>query len=500
MSTIALRSYFPKTNQINKNIAIKTTLLHDIRMLKKTKILLIGAGPAGLTAALRLTQTGIYDVTLVEGDSTVGGMSKTISLWNFKVDLGPHRFFSFDPEVNAFWHEVVGNDYEVVRRLTRIYFNKKFFFYPLKILNVFQNLGLWETLLCTLSYAYAKVSPDSNESQFEGWVINRFGKRLYRFFFKSYSEKLWGISCRQLDSDFARQRIKKLSFFEAVRDSVQTRRLSKHKSLIDIFHYPLGGTGVLYQKMANEILKNGGKLQLDTKVSKIIIDSSRVSGVELSDGRLIQVDLVISTMPLTHLVSAIGNVPKEVINAASRLRFRNTILVYLLVDDDALFSDQWLYMHSEDIKTGRITNYRNWSPSLFKEEKNTVLSLEYWCFEEDPIWKMSDVDLINIAKNDLVKAELTKRKTILDGRIVRIPNCYPVYQAGFRENLEVIKDFVRDISGLTAIGRGGAFKYNNQDHSILMGLLAAKNVAGAQLDLWSINNDYEYQEERPIKE
>ncbi len=464
-------------------------------MNQKKKVVVIGAGPAGLTAAYQLTQAGSFDVCVVEAGSEVGGMSKTIPLWNCLVDLGPHRFFSADPEINAFWLGVAQKDFEDVSRLTRIFYNNKFFYYPLKIGNVLWNLGILESIFCIGSYLSVKLWPEKDESHFEGWVINRFGRRLYHFFFKSYSEKLWGISCQNLDADFARQRIRRLSFFEAVKNAIQISSQTTHKSLVDSFRYSTGGTGAFYQKLAQHITQSGGQILFDARVKQLIQNKSEVTGVGLVDGTLIEADHVISTMPLNLLIKGMQDVPKDVQKSSEQLQFRNTILVYLLIDETSLFPDQWLYIHSSNLQTGRITNYRNWSRSLFGKEKTSIVSLEYWCFKEDKIWGASDEDLIKNAQDEFIKCGLCTKEKILKGHVVRIPRCYPIYRTGFRENLKLLQDYLQKISGLAVIGRGGAFKYNNQDHSILMGLMAAKNVQGADLDLWAVNCDYDYQEE-----
>ena len=470
----------------------------------KKKVAIVGAGPAGLTAAYQLAKGGV-EVDVYEAGPSVGGMAKTFLLWGQLVDLGPHRFFSSDPRVNRLWLEVVGHDYSMVKRLTRIYYKKIFFDYPLKPINVLQGLGMLESFRCVLSFFFSKIAPSKETATFENWVISKFGKRLFGIFFKSYSEKLWGISCKELDSDFAVQRIKKLSLFEVVKASLMGNRKSKHKTLVDEFAYPLYGTGCVYERMAKAIVDQGGQVRLNNVVKSVIPSYSYTpSQIHLAVGeggsKVIEYDHIISTMPITLLVMQM-KAPTEVINHAKALRFRNTILVYLLLEGDssALFPDQWIYVHSEKLKTGRITNFRNWVPSISNGKLETILCLEYWCYDSDDIWKEDDKNLIALATEEIYQTKLVAKDSVKNGSVVRIPKCYPVYAYGYKKHLKPIEEFLSQQKGLSVIGRYGAFKYNNQDHSILMGMLAAENfLHGTNYNLWEINTDYEYQESSKI--
>jgi protoporphyrinogen oxidase len=458
------------------------------------KVAVIGAGPAGMTAAYQLSKQKDIEVTLFEMSSSVGGLAKSITLWNQRVDIGPHRFFSSDTRVNEFWLEVVGNQYQMVNRLTRIFYNDKFFYYPLKPFDAFRKLGVIETVRCILSYLKEKFSPTEFKGDFESWVTGRFGKRLFEVFFKTYSEKLWGISCQDLDADFAAQRVKKLSLSEAIKNAFFGG--NKHKTLVDQFAYPDRGTGMVYEIMAEKFQANGGCLRLNCGVEKVLMDNGTVTGLRLKAGEELKFDHVISSMPLSLLVARLDEAPGDIRAKAGSLKFRNTILVYLNVDSTDLFRDNWLYVHSPSLKCGRVTNFRNWVPSLYGEEKTSILCMEFWCQEEDDAWRMPDDDIVELAKNEIDKTGLLGGARIIDGEVYRINRCYPVYSKGYREILEPIENYLRSVGNLIAIGRYGAFKYNNQDHSILMGLLAAQNIAeGKQNDLWEINTDYdEYQE------
>ncbi|MFC2112165.1 FAD-dependent oxidoreductase [Bacteroidota bacterium] len=470
------------------------------------KIAVIGAGPAGMTAAYKLsaalTDGRISRLDVYEAGEKVGGMAKSLELWDQVVDLGPHRFFSHDRKVNEFWLEVAGKDYKMVNRQTRIYYKNKFFDYPLKAGNALKSLGLIEAARCMLSYFKEKIIPTPDTGTFESWVTRRFGKRLYQMFFKTYSEKLWGIKCTELDSDFAAQRIKRLSLYEAVKNSLLKSNKNKHKTLVDQFAFPIGGTGSLYEKMANSIRNKGGKILLKTPVEKVLNREGKAYAIELASGEIIQYDHIVSTMPISLLVTRLPEVPEEIKARALSLKFRNTILVYLKVDNHDLFTDQWLYIHSSEISMGRMTNFRNWIPELYGEQKESILCLEYWTNFEDPEWKQDDNWYIDMASKEISGTGLAKMEEIREGKVIRIPRSYPVYFSGYKEVLEPVQKHLSSIGNLHVIGRYGSYKYNNQDHSIFMGLQAAENILeGKSHDLWEINTDYDtYQEASVINE
>jgi len=467
----------------------------------------IGAGPAGLTSALSL-QRGGANVEIFESSDTVGGLSRSLDLWGHRVDIGPHRFFSTDERINRFWLEVVGDDYHMVDRLTRVYFRDQLIDYPIRPLRAMGKLGFADASRCLISYLKEKVkpTPHNDGGSFQSWVTSRFGKRLFEMFFQSYSEKLWGIPCDQLSDDFAAQRIKNFSLGEAIASAVLPHRAKRHKTLVDQFAYPIGGTGTVYEKMASEFIRLGGRIRFNSPVAKVLRNESAVTGLQLGSGESITVDHVVSTMPLSLLVQSLdameSPIPHQVHTAIDSLKFRNTLLIYLHVDSDQVFDDQWVYIQSPDVHAGRVTNFRNWIPELYGDRPTTVLAVERWCDADSPEWSADDAGLIETCERELRQIGLLQSQTITDGHVMRIHRSYPIYRKGYRQHIDTIADYLGTMSGITPIGRNGAFKYNNQDHSILMGLLVAENLLqDAGHDLWNVNSDTDtYQEQAIITE
>ena len=459
------------------------------------KIIVIGAGPAGLSVSARLCELK-YRPLLIESSDKVGGMSGSIKVWGHTVDLGPHRFFSSDKVVVDFWQKYVKSNFVMVSRQTRIYFGNKFFDYPLKPFNALKNLGIFKSLHAVTSYLKAKVLKRKEDGSLEIWISNRFGDLLYKTFFKTYTEKLWGISCRRLDADWAAQRIQKLTLGGAIKNALLKTKKNKHKTLVDEFAYPKKGNQFFYDQLSKYIEESiGEKIKFNSKVINILTEGNKIKGLSLDNGKNYYCDWLVSTMPITSLIKGLKNVPSNVKQAASKLRFRNTILVYLLINSDQLFTDQWLYIHEPNVIHGRVTNFRNWSPDIVGDDKSTVICLEFWCFDEDPIWFKQDDELIKIASEEISQIGLVDRKLIKAGKLVKIPKCYPVYEKGYKAELEVVTNYLDKIEGLVPIGRYGSFKYNNQDHSLLMGIMAAESIAiNKKPNLWDINTDSKYQE------
>jgi protoporphyrinogen oxidase len=454
------------------------------------RVTVIGAGPAGLTAALELCRLGC-DVEVFEASPHVGGMARSFPLWGVPVDLGPHRFFTRDPRITQFWLDLAGEDFELVNRLTRIHYRGRFYDYPLRPANALANLGWGEAARCGGSYLREKVNRALSRKQpdnFEEWVISAFGQRLYELFFQAYSEKLWGIPCRDLDIDFAAQRIQRFSLGRALLAAFGWER-SSHKTLTSTFAHPVQGCGVIYERMATRILAAGGRIHLSTPIAGI---NRAGDGVILTDGTTRNCDHLVSTMPLTQLCRSLPDVPGPILQALDQLHYRNTILVYLRVAHDRLFPDQWVYVQTPELRLGRITNFRNWPSGRRDASGTSILALEYWCDRGSDLWTSDDAALIALGERELARTGLLQNAPVLDGHVVRLPCCYPVYRKGYREWLHPVIAFLRqNHPGIHAIGRYGAFKYNNQDHSILMGILAAENIAhGTTHNLWEINTDY----------
>jgi protoporphyrinogen oxidase len=372
--------------------------------------------------------------------------------------------------------------------------------YPIKIGNVLRNLPIGTIFKILWYYFVQMIFPIKNPKNFEEWVINRFGKKLFEIFFKNYTEKLWGIKCTQIDADWAAT----LSLIGAVKAAMFGNKGNKHKTLVDQFAYPKNGTGTLYERAAEETIKLKGKVNLSSPVKRVLLNEKNdaVIGIELMNREIIKSEIVVSTMLITNLIKGFENLPKKVVTAIDKIYFRNTILVYLEIDNENLFSDNWLYIHSKNLMHGRITNFRNWCPSLNKDSETTILCMEYWCFDDDNIWNDNDNVVIEIAKEEVYKTKLVpKEAKILNSKLIKVPKYYPVYETGYQKHMNIIIDYLKQIKGLFPIGRYGAFKYNNQDHSILMGILAAKKIVdNKNIDLWQINTDTEYQEEGKIKD
>jgi protoporphyrinogen oxidase len=458
-------------------------------------VIVIGAGPAGLSCAVQLVDRGV-PVQVFEASPYVGGLTRSMSLWEQTVDLGPHRFFSSDRIVTDHWRRFVGDDFAVVNRLSRILYDGRLFKYPIEPLDAARHLDLADAARAVASYAYARARPIAEPKTFEDWVTNRFGSHLFRLFFKTYSEKVWGISCARIDADWAAQRIKKLSLSETIRAAVLGNR-DRHLTLVHRFMYPHGGAGSVYERMAEHVRAKGGRVRLSTPVKRVLRGATgAVRGVELKDGSTELAPRVVSTMPLTLMVKGLEGVPAGVQQACDRLTYRNTVLVYLEVDSASLFPDNWIYVHSPQVQHGRVTNFRNWSPRLYRGRPTTILCVELWCFDHDALWARDDAELSAQAERELRQiALLQPALRVLNRHVLRLHKSYPVYETGYSRHLEQIQGWLDAVPGLLPIGRYGAFKYNNQDHSILMGLLAATELlTGRSQRLWSVHTDQRYAE------
>jgi len=468
-----------------------------------TTAIIIGAGPAGLTAAYELGKAGAAAIVL-EQDAVVGGLAKTVNHKGFRFDIGGHRFYTKVKAVDEIWHEVLTEkDFKRRKRLSRIYYKKKFFHYPLRLSSVLFKLGIVDSCLILASYFYARLFPLRAELTFEQWVTNRFGRRLYKIFFKSYTEKVWGIPCGEITADWAAQRIKGLSLGQVLKDTLirQTHRgeQSVVKTLINEFEYPRLGPGMMWEKMADLVRESGGTIRSGSRVEKIRWSKEKIEAVELvNEGRneSLSGTHFVSSMPIRELVHKLAPPPPpHVLAAADKLQYRDFLTVVLIINKRDLFPDNWIYIHDPEVKMGRVQNFKNWSSDMVPDPNKTCLGLEYFCFEGDGLWTMSDADLVELGKLELQKLGLAQPGDVAEGTVVRVPKAYPVYDSTYKQSLHTVRCFLEIFSNLQLVGRNGMHKYNNQDHSMLTAMLAAQNILGANHNLWEVNTDADYQEE-----
>ena len=467
------------------------------------KVVMIGAGPAGLTAAYELCKAGVKSIVL-EKDRVVGGLARTVNYKGYHFDIGGHRFFTKVKAVEDMWREVLAEeDFLHCKRLSRIYYNHRFFDYPLRAVNALLGLGILNSFLIFLSYCKAQLLPEQPEATFEQWVSNRFGKRLYLLFFKTYTEKVWGIPCNEITAEWAAQRIKGLSLFTALKNALIKQQAETKsdvvKTLIDAFDYPKLGPGMMWETVADVVQRNGSKVRLGAGVGRIIWSEEEIKAVEVNGGgprELVWGTHFISTMPVKQLIEKFDPaVPPEVLKAAQNLKYRDFLTVALVVNKADVFPDNWIYVHDPDVRMGRIQNFKNWSSHMVPDPSKTCLGLEYFCFEGDGLWTMSDADLMELGKKELIQIGLIAESDVEDGAVVRMPKAYPVYDSTYAESLRIVREFLAKFANLQLIGRNGMHKYNNQDHSMLTAMLAVKNILGARHDLWQVNAEQEYHEE-----
>ncbi len=479
-----------------------------------TDVLIIGAGPAGLTAGYLLTKAG-RRVAIVERDPVyVGGISRTVRHGDFHFDIGGHRFFSKSKEVVDLWNEILPDDFIERPRLSRIYYGGKYYSYPLKAFEALTNLGVFTSALCMMSYAEAKAFPVQDPRNFHQWVRNQFGERLFSIFFRTYTEKVWGMSCDEISADWAAQRIKGLSLGHAVVDALsRSMGLKKKpaatlgeqggvKTLLESFRYPRRGPGMMWDAAAAKIKAAGGAIRMDRAMESMRWDPAlRLWTVTVVSGagqrETITANEVVSSAPITELTRALEVRPRSFDNAQA-LRYRDFITVALItkVESTQSFPDNWIYIHDPAVKVGRIQNFLSWSPEM-APEGYACLGLEYFCFEGDGVWTSRDEDLIDLAKREIAQIGLIQPEDVVDAAVVRQPKAYPVYDDAYQQNVEAVREELEAAyPTLHLVGRNGMHKYNNQDHAMMTAMLTVENILAGRrrYDVWQVNEDAEYSE------
>ncbi len=470
-------------------------------MATDSQVVVVGAGPAGLTSAYLLTKADT-PVTVFEADTVVGGISRTVERNGWRFDIGGHRFFTKVRPVEELWHEILPDEDFLLRpRMSRIFYDNKLFDYPLRASNALRNLGLIESIKCVLSYVWARIRPPKDQSSLEGWVAARFGWRLYRTFFKTYNEKVWGVPASEISADWAAQRIKNLSLFSAVLNALLPKRnQTEITTLIEQFQYPKLGPGMMWERARDLVLERGGTIVMNSKVVAIKHSDHRATAVVTEqDGKqtVTPARAVISSMPLPELALSLDPpAPQQVQDAARRLTHRDFLTVALVVPESASFPDNWIYIHSPEVKVGRIQNFGSWSPYLVRDGRS-CLGLEYFVFEGDELWNSTDADLAVLAEKELITLGLVGPGQVEESYVVRMPKAYPVYDEGYDVAVKAISDWLsNELPNVYPVGRNGMHKYNNQDHSMMTAMLSVENlITGTTHDVWAVNVEEDYHEE-----
>ncbi|MCR9135225.1 MAG: NAD(P)/FAD-dependent oxidoreductase [Alphaproteobacteria bacterium] len=471
-------------------------------------VAIVGAGPAGMTAAYQLQSiSSHYSPIVFEAGHLIGGIARTESHNGFRFDIGGHRFFTKAPEVEDIWNAVLGDDLITVPRLSRIYYKGRYFDYPLKLLNALWNTGPYEAIAIVLSYARWRLRPHPVEETFEQWVINRFGARLYNHFFRSYTQKVWGIPPNQIRADWAAQRIKDLSLLRAIGNALGGTK--ETTSLIEQFKYPRLGPGMMWERMGDLVQSGGGSVKLNHEVVRVLRDGTRVDALDIrSTNRSgeetlerVKADHFINSAALDDLVEMFDPpAPQEVRAAARRLKYRDFVIVTLILDRPDPFPDNWIYVHDPNASVGRIQNFRAWSPDMLPNQRQSSIGMEYFCNQDDALWRMDDDELARLASNELESLGLAEKKSVTDWAVIRQKKAYPVYDAEYASALQIIQAWLNQLENFQTVGRNGLHRYNNQDHSMLTAILAARNIAGENHDLWNVNVERSYQEEFQLSE
>jgi protoporphyrinogen oxidase len=470
-------------------------------------VVIIGAGPAGLTAAYMLTKRGVAS-TVLEADTVVGGISRTTERDGWRFDIGGHRFFTKVQPVEDLWFEILGSEDFLRRpRKSRLTYRGKFFDYPLVPMKALRTLGPVEAFRCGLSYIWVRIHPPKDRTTFEGFTASRFGWRLYRKFFKTYTEKVWGVPATEIQADWGAQRVKDLSLFRALWEALKPKRIRRKRdktkqvtSLIEEFNYPKYGPGMMWERCTELVTARGTKVVFSSNVTKVHREDGRAVAVTAeTDGAPTRYDCthVISSMPISSLVLSMDPpAPPEVQAAARGLAYRDFMTVALVVPEDAGFPDTWIYVHDPGVEVGRIQNFGSWSPYLVKDGR-TCLGLEFFVNEGDEMWSKPDADLVEQAKREIDKLGLVSASLVEAGYVVRMPKAYPMYDGTYKANVEILRRWLdENTPNVFPVGRNGMHKYNNQDHSMYTAMLSVENIFGADHDVWSVNVEAEYHEEK----
>lgn len=472
-------------------------------------VAIIGAGPAGLTAAYLLTQQG-YRVTVIEKDPTyVGGISRTVQHEGFRFDIGGHRFFSKSQEVVDLWNEILPDDFIQRPRMSRIYYEGKFYSYPLRAFEALWNLGIIRSTLCMASYVMAKLLPNKKVRSFEDWTINQFGRKLYSIFFKTYTEKVWGMPCDEMSADWAAQRIKGLSLGAAVLDGLKrSLGLNKapndgmaNKTLLETFRYPRLGPGMMWEAARDKVIAGGNHVLMGHGLKQLVQDQKtgrwRMTATGPDGDVVIDAAHVISSAPMRELAARIHPLPACALNAAPNLKYRDFLTVALKIRSEDLFPDNWIYIHDSKVKVGRVQNFRSWSPEMVPDPAIACVGLEYFCFEGDGLWSASDDDLIALATSEMAILGLCKADDVVGGAVVRQEKAYPVYDDDYAAHVETMRsELEARYPTLHMVGRNGMHRYNNQDHAMMTAMLTVRNIVAGErcYDIWGVNEDAEYHE------
>jgi protoporphyrinogen oxidase len=461
----------------------------------------LGGGPAGLTAGYLLAKKG-KPVIVLESTDQVGGIARTEVRDGYRFDLGGHRFFTKVKEVDDLWHEIMRDEFLERPRKSRIYWNDKFLEYPLEGMDVIKKLGPVELVRCGLSYLWAAMKPKGREESFEDWVSNRFGKRLYNHFFKTYTEKLWGVPTTEIRAEWAAQRIKGLSFFAAAKAAFLGNKGNKIKSLISKFNYPRYGPGQMWEQMTADIREHGGEVRLNAPVTRLRIDGGRVVEI-VAGGETLTPSHVISSLPLRTTVGiAEPEAPGAVRDAAQGLRYREFLTVLLVIEGEDMFDDNWIYIHQPGVRVLRIQNFKSWSPWMVPEgSTDASIGMEYFCFEGDDLWNMKDDDLVAMASREIEKLHLAHANKVKFGFVARVHKAYPIYDTDYAQRVATIRGWLAGVGNLQQVGRNGLHRYNNSDHSMLTAMRAVDNILlGTQTDIWAVNAEPVYHEEHQENE